>query len=118
MEYKVLDKFTYNYEDVKGEENNEPSQTIPDENLSIKEILYRFTNGIVPFSQRELPYDKEGITIDDEVNPINDSELSLSDIHEKMTYHYSRYQDMIELEKQKAEQVKNSADNTQAQTQQ
>lgn len=97
-----------------GEINDLPSETIADETLSIKEILYRFTGGIVDFNQRNAPYDvydDEGrsLDIDGDVNPINDSELSLSDIHEKMTYHYGRYQDMIELEKKKVEDEKKKA---------
>lgn len=83
---------------------NEPSQTVPDETLSIKEILYRFTSGIVDYNDRHLPYDNDDINIDDDVNPMNDSELTLSDIHNKMNYHYSRYQEMIELEKQKVKE--------------
>lgn len=114
-----MDKFKfrtpYNYDHTKEHYEeydlvNEPSLTQPDETLSIKEILYRFTNGISPFAGQELPYDPEGITIDDDVNPANDMELSLSDIHERMELHYQRYKDMVELEKQKMDEKKESSD--------
>lgn len=107
VDYKILTPLTYDCE--KGFKEvydlvNEPSLTIPDETLSIQEMLYRFTNGIVDFEMRNAIYDDDNVTIDDDVNPVNDCELSLSDIHEKMQYHYRRYQDMIELEKQKHEE--------------
>lgn len=101
---KVRSIFTYDFAKESNEVydlEKEPSLTVPDETLSLKEILYRFTNGIVPMEMRELPYDKEGITIDDDVNPMNDSELSLSDIHNLAMSHYSRYQDLLKKEQEK-----------------
>lgn len=116
MEWKILTPLTYNHEKAFMESYDlvkEPSLTIPDETLSIQEILYRFTNGIVDFDMRNAAFDGEfdknddGFkAIDEDVNPINDVELSLSDLHERMQYHYGRYQDMIELEKQKVEDEK------------
>lgn len=82
------------------------SMTVPDETLSIKEILYRFTNGISPLAGRELPYDKEGVTIDDDVNPMNDPDMSLADIHARMNYHYQRYTELVEEDKKRMEAAK------------
>lgn len=106
---KFITPYNYSWQDQEYEKydlEKEPSQTIPDESLGVKEILYRFTNGISPLAGKELPYDPDGISIDDDVNPLNDSELSLSDIHERMEMHYQRYKDMVELEKQKMTESK------------
>lgn len=96
--------FDYDYSKQTNEVydlEKEPSMTIPDESLSLRDILYRFTNGIVPMNMRELPYDKEGITIDDDVNVANDPDMSLSDIHNLAMSHYSRYQDLLKQEQEK-----------------
>lgn len=104
---KVRSIFTYDFAKESNEVfdlEKEPSLTQPDETLSLKEILYRFTNGIVPMELRELPYDKEGVSIDDDVDWRNDPDITLSDIHERMNYHYDKYREMAELEKEKKEQ--------------
>ena len=101
---QVRSIFTYDFEKESNEVfdlDNEPSMTQPDETLSLKEILYRFTNGIVPMEMRELPYDKEGVSIDDEVDWRNDPDVTLSDIHDRMNYHYEKYREMAEIEKEK-----------------
>lgn len=98
---KIRTALNYDYSNVENEKNMLPSLTIPDETLALKEILYRFTNGIVPMNMRELPYDKDGVTIDDDVNPVNDSELTLSDLHQQMSYHYDRYRNLVDEEKRR-----------------
>lgn len=42
---------------AKGEINNEPSQTIPDEAMTIKEIMNRFTRGLPLGGSNEPVYD-------------------------------------------------------------
>jgi hypothetical protein len=53
---KFIDLF--NYEEFKGEINNEPSQTIPDETYSIREILQRFSRGLTTTTKTGF-YDEE-----------------------------------------------------------
>jgi len=53
-----------NYEEYKGEVNNQPSQTIPDQAMSIKEILQRFARGL-PIEQFSPKYDTDDVSEDD-----------------------------------------------------
>lgn len=48
----------YSYEKYKGEVNNLPSQTIPNEALSIREILVRYSRGL-PIDGKIPIYDEE-----------------------------------------------------------
>lgn len=101
-------KTPYNY-DYTMQDNlklDPVSLTVPDETLSIKDILFRYTNGISPLAGRDLPYDKDGVTIDDDVNPLNDPDMSLADIHARMHYHYQRYTELVEEDKKRMEAAK------------
>ena len=40
-------------------ENNEPSETVPDQSYTISEIITRFTGGILPNITRDVSYDDE-----------------------------------------------------------
>lgn len=42
---KVNTIYSYNWEEQKYEENNQPSQTVPDQTMSIREIIDRYANG-------------------------------------------------------------------------
>lgn len=53
-----------NYEEYKGEINTQVSQTIPDQAMSIKEILERYARGL-PIEQFKPNYDDDGVTEDD-----------------------------------------------------
>jgi hypothetical protein len=52
------------YEEYKGEVNDQPDQTIPDQAMSIKEILKRFARGL-PIEQFKPNYDNDDVTADD-----------------------------------------------------
>lgn len=41
----IYSQLDYNHEDQKYEVNNQPSQTVPDQTMSIREIIDRFANG-------------------------------------------------------------------------
>lgn len=63
-----------------GEENTLPSCTIPDDSLTIKDILYRFTKGMpLDLPYRAAMYDDAD---DDEVHPSNMRNLDLVDMLE------------------------------------
>lgn len=59
----VHNTLSYNYLDHDGEVNNLPSETIPDETMSIREILDRYARGLplngmrTPLYQREPSFD-------------------------------------------------------------
>ena len=59
-----------------GELNTEPSQTVPDDSYTVKDILSRFTRGIDPMLTRMGQYDgDQNENLDDDsfvVNPIQD----------------------------------------------
>lgn len=77
---KVRFPIDYDFEEFQGEVNALPSETIPDESLTIKEILVRFTQGVgyAPGSAFGQPhYDPDGAT---SVAPWNDPDLTLSDL--------------------------------------
>ena len=62
---KVQNSLNYNPEEWPGEENTMPSMTIPDQAMSIPEILRRFAQGLplggqkVPLYDDELPFDSQ-----------------------------------------------------------
>lgn len=54
-------------EPSKGEINTEPSKTVPDQNLSIRQLLYNHTRGIPSMTSMKEPlyFDREVPQIDD-----------------------------------------------------
>jgi hypothetical protein len=42
---KVNTIYNYDHKEQKYEENNQPSQTVPDQTMSIREIIDRYANG-------------------------------------------------------------------------
>lgn len=71
-------KTPYNQRDVVsvGEVNNEPSQTVPDQSMSMSEILRRFAKGL-PLGNEQVPlYEGE----DDLFNGINPKTLDLAEM--------------------------------------
>lgn len=61
---------------VKGEENKFPSQTIPNEAMSIREILVRYSRGM-PIDTRVPIYDEEN-----DLGSLNPRKMDLADIQE------------------------------------
>ena len=85
---KFIDLF--NYEQYQGEVNNEPSQTIPDETYSIREILQRFSRGLTTTSKMGF-YDEEDYHPDlskmdlvDREEYIENVRLQLTDLQDKL----------------------------------
>lgn len=67
-----------NYEVI----SNEPSMTVPDQSLTVKEILERYTQGIpmdISMQDNDLEYDGDDPSFDD-VNPFLDPAFDLSDL--------------------------------------
>jgi hypothetical protein len=48
----------FNYVEYVGEENNEPSMTVPDETMSMREILVRYAKGLPIDGGRNVYYDE------------------------------------------------------------
>lgn len=62
---KVQNSLNYDPADWPGEKNNMPSMTIPDQAMSIQEILRRFAQGLplggqkVPLYDEDIPFDAQ-----------------------------------------------------------
>jgi hypothetical protein len=87
------------------------SMTVPDDALSISEILDRFSHGIAPNIMGEPEYE-DGIDIDDEVDPMYVPGVDISELHEinqetgkKFKKHFEEkkaVQDKLDLEANEA----------------
>jgi hypothetical protein len=63
MSIKIQTMLTYNWEEQQYEENDQPSLTVPDQTMSIREIIDRYANGGVietftPFYGDEEDFDE------------------------------------------------------------
>lgn len=86
MERRLYNNYTkkFSLEEV-GEVNSSPSETIPDESLSIKEILQRFVNGMpLDVARRPVVFgdDLEQSEDDWNVHPSNQFEHDILDLIE------------------------------------
>ena len=52
--YKIKTKADYNYEEQEYEVNNLPSETVPDQSMSMSEIMRRFASGL-PIAGAKVP---------------------------------------------------------------
>lgn len=78
---KIRTSLNYDPSEDKGEISLKPTQTIPDEALSIQEILQRFTQGY-EFPRKPTHYDD---TDDfDDVDPTRAPDFDLSDAHQEL----------------------------------
>lgn len=56
---KVTNWFNYNHLDQVGEQNNLPSKTVPDQSLTVREILDRYARGLPASGVRQEIWDGE-----------------------------------------------------------
>lgn len=68
MTQKINNTLNYNYLDHDGEINNLPSETVPDETMSIREILERYARGL-PLNGMRVPLYKKDPDFDDLPDP-------------------------------------------------
>lgn len=97
-EIKIKSFYEYDPEDFSGEINTLPSEVIPDESLTIRDILVRFTSGIgyAPGSAfGELREDGD-VSIDNNPSPWNDPDVTLSDLMDMHEALSSRIKDLQE----------------------
>lgn len=88
QQYDIMARFNtsydYDVESIVNYEiiNDEPSLTVPDQSLTVREILDRFTKGIpvdIGMQDNSLEYDGDDPSFDD-VNPFLDPAFDLSDL--------------------------------------
>lgn len=79
----IREKYSFTLLDSDMESNNEPSMTIPDQSLTIPQILERYVSGIdLPYGSQTY-YESEGYDDDNfETDPLLDPALDLSDVTE------------------------------------
>lgn len=68
----------FNYEPSKGQINNSPSETVPDQTMSIREILVRYARGLPITGGKPHYYDEEQYTPDIKTMDLAD----LQELHE------------------------------------
>lgn len=82
---KVLNSLTYDYKQVKGEVNTLPSKTIPDQSMTIKQILERHSRGLPMLGQKVPMYDDtEELTVDPRTMDLTDVQEELDNIAGRM----------------------------------
>lgn len=74
--FKVRNKLNYNHEENIGEINDQPSLTVPDQTMSLRTIVERYTRG--------LPIDGAKVPIYDEENDLPD--FRTLDLAERQEY--------------------------------
>jgi hypothetical protein len=101
---KFLDLFTY--KSPEGEINNEPSLTIPDETMSIREILSRYSRGLsvdqkVPyFDEEDYHPDLSKMDLADREDYIEKVKQELKDLHEKLKTEDTNAEEVTQKEKE------------------
>lgn len=80
---KIREKYTFTLLDSDMESNNEPSMTIPDQSLTIPQILERYVSGIdLPYGSQTY-YESDDYDSDNfETDPLLDPALDLADVTE------------------------------------
>lgn len=93
----------YEYDDsVRGEHNNAPSLTIPDNSLTIREILDRYSKGLPTGGTLDPIYD-DSDDIDFDTPDVRNFDLSDLDENKLRIQQLKEYSKQLEYEKQKLE---------------
>lgn len=80
--YKVISKYDYDYTQD-GVILDSHSLTVPDQSLTLRQIVDRFSNGMIPPGLiHDVQYDDPDATIDDDISPLNNPNVDLIDMQE------------------------------------
>lgn len=80
--YKVKSKYDYDYTE-RGVVPEGVSLTVPDQSLTLRQIVDRFSNGMIPPGLiHDVQYDDPDATIDDDISPLNNPNVDLIDMQE------------------------------------
>lgn len=80
--YSVKDKYYYDYTE-RGVVPQGVSLTVPDQSLTLRQIVDRFSNGMIPPGLiYDVQYDDPDATIDDDISPLNNPNVDLIDMQE------------------------------------
>ncbi len=85
-----------NYKPYEGIVNDEPSMTIPDETMSIREILHRHVRGL-PIDGK----DPKTAIWDDESNGVNPKTLDLTEIQEYKENAQKSYEKLVKKQQKR-----------------
>ena len=112
--YNIRTSLTYIFSDACKEKANSQSMTIPNEAMSIKEILYRHSQGITNFSKSEPIWGSDQADFDD----TDIEKMSRKDIHEQtefVTTANEALKSLSDAEKEKSEEKELSEDDKEGQ---
>lgn len=88
----------YNSRPVADEVNNKPSKTIPNQSMSVREIMHRFANGLPITGQKVPVYEPEDL---DGLVPPNWNTLDISEKHDYLAYQKAHVNDLtVKLQKE------------------
>lgn len=96
--YNITNQFNLNNLNVPGEINEGPSLAIPGEAYTIRELLEKYTNGVMPDIHREGQYDEEPDI--DNPDMFRKPDLDLSDLDLMETIVQTTQQQVEEQAKQ------------------
>lgn len=74
----------YNWQPKKGEVNDQPSRTVPDQTMSINEIFRRYAQGLPLGGERMVYYDEEDDTPDLDAMELTDRMDYIQELAEKL----------------------------------
>lgn len=90
---KITTHHTYDYTKIKKEKNNQPSCTIPDQAMSIQEIMRRYARGIPLAGNVPVYEDQETLQTSDGVN------FETLDLSEQHSLIKARQEELTEIKK-------------------
>jgi hypothetical protein len=112
--YKIRTALTYIFSDACKEKANSQSMAIPNEAMSIQEILYRHSQGIANFSKSEPVWGSDNPDFDD----TDIEKMSRQDIHEQTEFVNTANEalkSLSESEKEQSEETEQSEDDQEGQ---
>lgn len=86
----------YNYQAVETdfEPANPISETVPDQSMSISELLARYQNGLVPTGSKRTYFESDAIDVTfDDIDPTLDTNFDLTDTNERFKNLENTYSD-------------------------
>nr|QJB19970.1 MAG: hypothetical protein [Microvirus sp.] len=102
MKINYVNAHNYVHKKSHFETVDKVSMTVPDQAMTIKQILEKYTNGINPNVSRQVGYHDGEPTFDD-IDPTRDPEFDLADI----TIHKDELEKKISLQEQReSEKIK------------
>ena len=109
MKNKVHNSLNYNYEEHPGKQFDQPSMTVPDQSMTIREIMDRYARGLdVGGKMEELWEDEDG---SDGINPKTLDLVDLQIMKIRNEEKIKDYEEHSKKEKAKKHKAESNSDN-------